>query len=124
MSFPYGVSRNGSTVNPACVPHCYPAKFIEKKCETAVLTSTQGSVITKKYSKMLRSPVVAIIFEALLFAKHCTGYWINMPHNSLESMHHLVNAPGEEWNLGSNPGLFKARVSVFLLQHTAMAWLN
>lgn len=74
VSIPYGVSRNRSTVTPACVPHCYPARFIEKKCETAVLTSARGGVIIKKYSKILWSPVIAIIFEALLSAKHCTGY--------------------------------------------------
>lgn len=66
----------------------------------------------KKYSKTLWLPIVAIIFEVLLYARYCTRYLPNIPHNTIENMYYLVNAADEGWNLASNPVLFETRVSV------------
>ena len=75
----------------------------EKKYEAVVLTSAQGSSIIKKnYSQILWLPIVAIMFEILLYARHRARYLTNIPYNRLESMYYLVNGAGEEWNLASN----------------------
>lgn len=46
--------------------------------------------------------IVAIVFEAIPYARHHTRYLTNISRNSLENMYYLVNASHEEWSLASN----------------------